>query len=79
MSQIHDDLFQNFSQEGNGDLSLSVKSALDTSCQAGMFHMFCMCEHMKQPSSDYHSIQSPLLFKGNCRAVRNLKRGAYDN
>ena len=78
-SQIHDDLFQNSPQEGNGDLSLSVESALDMSCQAGMFHMCGMCEDMKQPSSDYHSIQSPLLFKGDCRAVRNLKCRAYDN
>ena len=55
-SQIHDDQSQHSPQEGNIDLSLSVKSAVDTSCQAGMFHMFGMCEHMKQPSSDYHSI-----------------------
>ena len=78
-SQIHDDLFHQSPQEGNGDLSLSVESVVDTSCQAGMFHMCDMCEHMKQPSSDYHSIQSPLLFKGDCSAVRNLKRRAYDN
>ena len=77
--QIHDDLVQHSPQEDNGDLSLLVESALETSCQAGLFHMLCICEHMKETSSDYHSIQSPLLLKGDCRAVSNLKHRAYDS
>ena len=77
--QIHDDLSLLSPQEDNVDLSLSVESALDTNYLAGLFHMCDMCKHMKQPSSDYHNFKSLLLFKGDCRAVRNLKRRAFDN
>ena len=77
--QIHDDLSQHSPQEDTGDLSLSVESALDMNCQANMFHMCDMCSHMRQPSSDSHIMLSPWSIQAVCKAVRNLKRRAYDN
>lgn len=76
---VHLDLSQYGPQECIDDFRFSVESDVTLSCQANIFHMCSMCEHIKQPSSDSHIIQSPCSFKVVCRGVRNRRGRAYDN